>query len=122
MSNNLIIHENSISNRATIFNPISSNFDEVTYKNLPVTGSILSVNPTDGVLTYTLKTPPTNGFSKVNLDGTWVYTPKVNFTGTDSFSVTITNESNGSTISKINVLVNDFPESFDSLNCCCRNY
>ncbi|CAG7838701.1 calcium-binding protein [Clostridium novyi B str. ATCC 27606] len=122
MSNNLTIYENNIDNRATIFNPISSNFDEVTYKNFPVTGSILSVNPTDGVLTYTIETPPTNGFVKIDLDGNWVYTPKINFIGIDSFSVNIANESNGSTISTVNILVKDFPQSFDSLNCCCRNY
>ncbi|AYF55154.1 calcium-binding protein [Clostridium botulinum C] len=122
MSDNPIINKNNIKSRSTVFNPISSNFDEVTYKNFPVSGSILSVNPTDGALSYTLETPPTNGFVKIDLEGNWIYTPKINFMGIDSFSVNITNESNGSTISTVNILVKDFPKSFDYLNCCCRNY
>ncbi|KEI09380.1 calcium-binding protein [Clostridium sp. K25] len=122
MSDNPIINKNNINSRSTVFNPISSNFDEVTYKNFPVSGSILSVNPTDGALSYTLETPPINGFVKIDLEGNWIYTPKINFMGIDSFSVNITNESNGSTISTVNILVKDFPKSFDYLNCCCRNY
>ncbi|KEI01329.1 Ig-like domain-containing protein [Clostridium botulinum] len=122
MSNNLISDKSIKSTRATVLNPITSNFDEVTYKNLSVSGVILSVTPTDGNLTYTINTPATNGFAKVSSDGNWVYTPTVNFTGTDSFSVLITNESGGSTISTVTILVKDFPQSLDSLNCCSRNY
>jgi hypothetical protein len=41
------------------------------------------------ILTFSLDTPPTNGMAVVNPDGSFIYTPNADFTGTDSFVATV---------------------------------
>ncbi|WP_050606691.1 Ig-like domain-containing protein [Clostridium niameyense] len=103
----------------SVLNPISSTFKETTYKNNPVNGMILAVTPTDYSLTYTLASDCKNGFVDINSDGSWIYTPNVDFVGEDSFSVLIADEApgTGSTISVVNITVKDFPKTLD-LKCC----
>ncbi|NEZ48847.1 DUF11 domain-containing protein [Clostridium botulinum] len=103
----------------SVLNPISSTFEETTYKNNPVSGQILALTPTNYSLTYTLASNCKNGFVDINPDGSWIYTPKVNFLGTDSFSVLVADEApgTGSTISVVTITVKDFPRTLD-LKCC----
>ncbi|HEU5102114.1 MAG TPA: Ig-like domain-containing protein [Roseiflexaceae bacterium] len=61
------------------------------------TGSVLANDAGAGALTTTVLTTSTNGSLTLNPDGTFVYTPNVNFAGpSDSFSYTLT-DGNGAT-------------------------
>jgi VCBS repeat-containing protein len=78
----------------------------------------LAINAADGVLdndtdadnsslSATLVTGPTNGTLNLDSDGSFVYTPDVNFVGTDSFTYYATDGSlNGSTVTVI-ITVNE---------------
>ncbi|OZT13803.1 hypothetical protein CHN50_04350 [Priestia aryabhattai] len=53
------------------------------------TGSVVAVDPDGDVLTYSLQTQGANGVAVVNADGTFTYTPNLNFNGTDAFTVLV---------------------------------
>ncbi len=55
----------------------------------PVSGSVLRND--NGATAVVRHTSPSNGTVTVNTDGTFTYTPKAGFTGTDTFTYTATN-------------------------------
>ena len=59
-----------------------------TYKNLPNEGLLTVVDPEGDALTYTLVRPPKRGEVILREDGSFLYTPKKNKVGTDSFTYT----------------------------------
>jgi VCBS repeat-containing protein len=67
--------------------------EEITGENLPVTIAVLSndVGPDSPIVVDTLviTADPANGTVVVNADGTIVYSPETDFTGTDSFRYTV---------------------------------
>ena len=79
------------------------------------TGDINATDPdglTDGSY-FTISSNPSNGSANINqLTGSWSYTPQVNFFGSDSFSVSITDDLGNSTSQSISLSispVNDLP-------------
>ena len=50
-----------------------------------------------GVLTYVVDSGVSNGSLAFNSDGSYDYTPNANFSGTDSFSYTVTDVASGET-------------------------
>ncbi|MCA1053051.1 tandem-95 repeat protein, partial [Priestia aryabhattai] len=73
-----------------------------------VIGSDIDGNP----LTYRIGTRPTNGIVTVNPNGQFVYTPNLNFNGTDQFTVIVDDGQGGtatSVVTIINTPVNDNP-------------
>ncbi|MEH7507273.1 tandem-95 repeat protein, partial [Priestia megaterium] len=72
--------------------PIVANQALSTTEQQPVTGSIGAIDPQGEVLTYTLLGGPVNGILILNPDGTFTYTPNPGFVGTDSFTVSVQNE------------------------------
>ena len=61
-----------------------------TYKNLPNKGQLKASDPEGKELTYTVVRQPKRGSVTLNPDGSFVYTPKKNKVGTDSFTFTAT--------------------------------
>ncbi|WP_186774560.1 Ig-like domain-containing protein [Chitinophaga pinensis] len=49
-------------------------------------------------------TTPANGTVTVNADGTFIYTPNIDFVGTDAFTVVISDGNGGTTTVTINIL------------------
>jgi VCBS repeat-containing protein len=81
-----------------------------TLKNTPVGGTITATDADgDNSLTYTAGTTPTHGTVVVNPDGTWTYTPRNGYTGTDSFTVTVSDGKGGTTTVTITIQVNEPP-------------
>ena len=70
--------------------PVAEDFSLETYKNLPNEGKLKVRDPEGQTLTYTVIRGPKRGTVEVNTDGTFVYTPKKNKVGVDSFTYTAT--------------------------------
>ncbi|EDS76854.1 cell surface protein [Clostridium botulinum C str. Eklund] len=100
---------NSLSTETSSFllPPLLPNVQAITYKNTPVTGKLRAISSTTTISSYKLASNSTNGFSNVNLDGSWLYTPKVNFTGTDTFSASVTDSNGDSSACTITIIVKD---------------
>lgn len=70
--------------------PVAQDFAIETYKNLPNQGKLKVSDPEGQTMTYTLMRKPKRGSVTLNADGTFVYTPKKNKVGPDSFTYTAT--------------------------------
>ena len=70
--------------------PVAQDHSLETYKNLPNEGVLKVEDPEGQALTYTVTRQPKRGQVTVNTDGTFVYTPKKNKVGVDSFVYTAT--------------------------------
>ncbi|WP_170061094.1 Ig-like domain-containing protein [Spirosoma aerolatum] len=79
----------------TIQPPIATPDINTTRVNTPVPGNVSTNDndPQNQPLTFTLITPPPVGTVSLNPDGSYVYTPPTNFTGTTSFCYKATNTS-----------------------------
>ena len=61
-----------------------------TYKNLPIEGLLSVSDPEGDAMTFTLTRSPRRGEVILRDDGSFLYTPKKNKVGTDSFAFTAT--------------------------------
>ena len=61
-----------------------------TYKNLPIEGLLSVTDPEGDAMTFTLTRSPRRGEVILRDDGSFLYTPKKNKVGTDSFTFTAT--------------------------------
>ncbi|WP_194540771.1 Ig-like domain-containing protein [Paenibacillus sp. JZ16] len=105
-------HETRTSNGVTVDvnrPPIVPDFEETTWKDTTVTGSVYGVDANGDPLTFTKGTDPQNGSVTVNPDGTWEYVPDPDFTGTDSFEVTVSDGKGGTSTSTVTIHVEDPP-------------
>ncbi|AYF55153.1 hypothetical protein FDJ70_07835 [Clostridium botulinum] len=100
------------------FPPLINNYQKITYKNTPTSGKVLGLSSTANIVNYTIDTFPSNGFASVNSDGTWIYTPKVEFAGEDNFSINVLDSSGNSSISTIYILVKSIFANQDPISCC----
>lgn len=70
--------------------PVAEDSAIETYKNLPNEGKLKAFDPEGKGLVYTVTRQPKRGTVQVNGDGSFVYTPKKNKVGVDSFVYTVT--------------------------------
>ena len=70
--------------------PAAEDMSLETYKNLPNEGKLQVVDPEGQALTYTVIRQPRRGTVEIREDGSFVYTPKKNKVGVDSFTYTAT--------------------------------
>ena len=68
--------------------PMAEDSGIETYKNLPNEGLLSVTDPEGEALTFTLTRPPRQGEVILRDDGSFLYTPKKNKVGTDSFAYT----------------------------------
>ncbi|KEI07115.1 cell surface protein [Clostridium sp. K25] len=114
---NKTINSNTVKINTEIFtfNPIAfKNIVYKTNKNMSLYERILAVDLELDSLSYSIETQPSNGYADIEQNNFFKYTPKVNFLGTDNFSILLSNSDLGSTIINITVLVTEFPSSFDN--------
>ena len=95
--------------------PAAANDAATTTEEAPISGTVLG-NDTDAdsgtTLTATLRTGPANGAVVLGANGSFTYTPIVNFNGTDSFTYTASDGSAVSNVATVTVTVigvNDAP-------------
>ncbi len=97
-------------------NPVANNDSKTTNEDTAVTISVLS-NDTDidgNTLTVMGTTTPLHGTAVINADYTITYTPDANYTGTDSFTYTISDGHGGTATATVTVIVipvNDLPQA-----------
>ena len=70
--------------------PVAEDFTVETYKNLPNEGMLKASDPEGQSMTYTVIRQPRRGTVEIREDGSFVYTPKKNKVGVDSFTYTAT--------------------------------
>ena len=70
--------------------PVAEDSSLETYTNLPTEGMLKASDPEGLKLTYTLTRQPKRGEVVLREDGSFLYTPKNNKVGTDSFTYTVT--------------------------------
>ena len=97
----------NILNNAPTVTDDSKNTDEDT----SATGQV-TANDVDGdTLTYSKDTNPAHGSVTVNGDGSYIYTPKANYHGTDSFTVLVSDGNGGTVISTVSITVNSINDA-----------
>ncbi len=77
-----------------------------------ISGTVVATDVDSPALTYALGVQAANGTVMVNTDGTYTYTPKPNFNGTDSFTFTAHDGAGGSDTATVTLTVspvNDAP-------------
>ncbi|MFT4415386.1 Ig-like domain-containing protein [Fredinandcohnia humi] len=80
---------------------------KVTLSNTPVNGKIVATDADGDALTFTKGTDPSNGTVVVNRDGTWTYTPSTDYTGTDRFTVVVSDGKGGTVTATVTIQVNE---------------
>ena len=70
--------------------PVATDSSVETYKNMANEGMLKVTDPEGQALTFTVTRQPKRGTITIREDGTFLYTPKKNKVGTDSFTYTAT--------------------------------
>ena len=104
--------------------PIAEDSALETYKNLPNEGTLKVSDPEGKKLTYTLIRQPKRGTVTLREDGSYLYTPKKNKVGTDSFTFTATDPagkvSREATVTIRILKPSDSKQYADTANTSCR--
>ena len=104
--------------------PIAEDFTVETYKNLPNQGALKVTDPEGKALTYSVLRQPKRGSVEVRADGTFLYTPKKNKVGVDSFTFTATdpagNVSRTATVTVTILKPSNATQYTDTVNSNCR--
>ena len=129
----LPIYENRVAPAATMVIAVRGKTDNApvaedsameTYKNLPNEGVLKVTDPEGKALTYTVTRQPKRGQLEVRADGTFVYTPKKNKVGVDSFTYTATdpagNVSREATVTVTILKPSDATQYTDTAGLSCR--
>ncbi|SCB88291.1 hypothetical protein GA0061087_10033, partial [Priestia flexa] len=96
--------------------PTVPNYTFSTLEDVPLLGAVVGTDVDGNPLTYTLQTQASNGVAVVNADGTFTYTPNLNFNGTDVFTVLVSDGQGGTAVSTVTINVqpvNDPPVTVD---------
>jgi hypothetical protein len=90
----------------------AANDSNTTPEDTPVNGTVVTNDGTTsgGTLTYAKATDPANGTVTVNPDGSYTYTPATNFSGTDTFTYTVTDAATGESLTRtVTITVANMP-------------
>jgi gliding motility-associated-like protein len=101
------------------FNPLNKTYSITTPEDTPKSDFVKATDIDADELTYTKLTNPTNGSVNVKTDGTYTYTPNLNYNGADSFTIQVNDGKGGTAITTVNITVtpvNDNPEYSDETN------
>ncbi|MEH7372088.1 Ig-like domain-containing protein, partial [Priestia megaterium] len=85
--------------------PVTSDVILQTIENVAINGQVFATDPDDNLLTFSLSGTPFNGTAVVNADGTFLYTPNLNFIGLDSFTVEVRDSRGASAQSLVTISV-----------------
>jgi len=104
--------------------PVAQDFSLETYKNLAIDGVLKASEPEGQTMTYTVVRGPKRGQVEVTSDGSFVYTPKKNKVGVDSFTYCATDPAgNVSRVATVTVQIlkpSDTKQYADTQDTACR--
>ena len=104
--------------------PIAEDCAVETYKNLPNQGTLKVTDPEGQQMTYSVMRQPKRGTVEVRADGTFLYTPKKNKVGVDSFTFTAAdpagNVSREATVTVSILKPSDATQYTDTVGSSCR--
>ncbi len=86
--------------------PKVPDYNVTTQENTAVSGKVEGTDSNGDTLAYTTKSPPGNGDLNLSSDGSWIYTPKSDFTGTDQFVIQVSDGKGGIANSTVTITVN----------------
>ena len=88
--------------------PVAVNDTNTTTEDTAVVGNVLlnDTNLGDKPVSVVLFTNPANGVVSIDSDGTYTYSPKSNFYGTDSFTYTIEDENGDTSTATVTIVIN----------------
>ena len=82
--------------------PVSVSGDEDTV----ISGTLTATDVDGDTLTFALETGPSNGSVTINTDGTFEYTPNLDYNGTDSFTYEVADGNGGTATETVSITVN----------------
>jgi Bacterial Ig domain/WD40-like Beta Propeller Repeat len=87
-------------------NPLLGTLAFSTNENVALPGHLTATDPADGAVTFSQVGNPASGaVTGFTAAGAFVYTPKANFTGSDSFKVEVTDASGHTTMGTVSITV-----------------
>jgi VCBS repeat-containing protein len=98
--------------------PVTSGISATTAEDTPVNGTLIATDIDGDALTFTATQNPANGTLVLNSDGTYIYTPNVNYNGPDSFTYQVSDADGAVVTAIVNLVitaVNDAPNSLGSI-------
>ena len=87
--------------------PVPAAPPATTLEDTPVTGVVTATDAEGDPLTFTKAADPAHGTVTINSDGTYTYTPALNYNGADSFQVKVSDGHGGTSL--VTVVVNITP-------------
>lgn len=104
--------------------PVAQDSTAETYKNLELRGNLKVKDPEGEPMTFTVTRSPKRGTVTIADDGSFIYTPKKNKVGVDSFTFTATdpagNVSREATVTLTILKPSDATHYTDTSDCDCR--
>ena len=91
--------------------PTVDNYTKETNFETPVSGTVVGEDSDGDTLSYVKASNPTHGTVTVEADGDWTYTPNNGYSGTDSFTVTVSDGREGTATSTISITVKEKPNT-----------
>jgi len=91
--------------------PIGTGDSKTIPEDTQATGKVTGSDVDGDTLTYTKNTNPNHGTVVVNADGTYSYTPNVNYNGPDSFTVLVSDGDGGKVLVTVNITVTPVNET-----------
>jgi T1SS-143 domain-containing protein len=85
------------------FNPVSGNYTVSVREDTGLTGRVAAVDVDGDPLTYQKGSDPSRGSVVVNADGSYTYTPQKDYSGSDSFTVIVSDGKGSVASTTVNV-------------------
>lgn len=85
--------------------PTGTGDTKTTNQDTPVDGAVTGTDPNGDPLTFTKGTDPANGTVVVRPDGTYTYTPNAGYSGSDNFTVVISDGKGGTVTVPVDITV-----------------
>ena len=97
------------------FDPATGRYSLITNEDQSVSGRVQAGDPDGDPLTFGKGSDPQNGSVVVNPDGSYTYTPRADYNGPDSFTVTVSDGRGGTATAlvEISVLPSNDPPKID---------
>lgn len=87
--------------------PTAPDYSFSTPQGVPASGQVQGTDPDGDRLSYKMYKGPSHGILSVESDGNWTFTPFDGYTGSDYFTVKVSDGRGGSTISRIDMTIGD---------------